>query len=138
LGGSLVLGASVGRTRAIRQIGHEEHHIFTTPSILTQLPNFDIIQSFSLDYMHMTNLGITRKLVYLWIQTGPLSVRLTGTKINELSDTIVDVRPFIISEFCRKPREIKLISRWKSTELRLFLIYIYIYRPNCNSKIFIN
>lgn len=46
-----------------------DHHLPNTDiSILIELPRFDIINSFSLDYMHILCLGLTKKLIFLWIK----------------------------------------------------------------------
>lgn len=48
---------------------NEEHHTdSSTLSVLTEIPGIDIIKSFSLDYMHLVCLGVTRKLVNLWLK----------------------------------------------------------------------
>lgn len=107
-----------------RNCKNEEYHNSPNPSIITKLPNFDITKSFILDYMHLTNLGVMRKLLSFWVLKGPSNVRLTGKKISELTELLLKLRPFVTSEFCRKPREVQDILRWKSTEFRLFLIYI--------------
>lgn len=49
---------------------YEEHHVGHTVSILSELP-INIIDSFGLDYMHLTCLGLMRKLLNLWINNGP-------------------------------------------------------------------
>jgi len=51
----------------------EEHHVGDV-SIITTLPNFNVVTSFSLDYMHLVCLGVVRKLMLLWIK-GPLNIR---------------------------------------------------------------
>lgn len=102
----------------------EDFHTSITPSILTRIPNLDITNSFVLDYMHLINLGVMRKLISFWIIKGPSNVRLPGRKINQITSLLLQTKPFITSDFPRKPREVQDISRWKATELRLFLIYL--------------
>jgi len=46
-----------------------EHHISITP--LTEIPNFDVIKCVPLDYMHLCTLGITKKLLNLFVR-GPI------------------------------------------------------------------
>lgn len=54
---------------------YEEHHIGEM-SRLVKLPGLDLVQSSSLDYMHLVCLGAVKKLILLWMHKGPLSVRL--------------------------------------------------------------
>ncbi|KAF0732693.1 Uncharacterized protein FWK35_00028767 [Aphis craccivora] len=102
---------------------YEDSHIGTI-SKLVELPGLDIVSAFPLDYMHLVCLGVTRKLITLWMHKGPMQTRLPSKSIHALSKSLLDLKPFIPSEFVRKTRHIQDISRWKATELRLFLLYI--------------
>lgn len=55
---------------------------------------------------------------------GQLNVRLSSSKIYQISENAVSLKFLFACEFNRKPRELSKISRWKATELRLFLLYI--------------
>lgn len=101
---------------------HEEYHITNVNTILLDLPNFNIVEKFSLDYMHLTCLGVMRKLILLWMK-GPLSVRLPSSKIKLISSNLRSIKNNIPVEFSRKPRDLEEICRWKATELRQLLIY---------------
>jgi len=103
---------------------NEEHHVGKTTSKLTELPGIDLIQSFPLDYMHLVNLGIVKKLIQLWLFKGPLNVRLPGRSINALSTALLAIQSCIPSDFVRKTRLVQEVSRWKATELRLFILYV--------------
>lgn len=74
--------------------------------------------------MHLTLLGITRKLILLWLSKGPVNVRLTGCSIEKLNKSLLDIKHCIPCDFVRKTRPINEINRWKATELRLFLLYV--------------
>jgi len=102
---------------------HDHHIVGASISILKTLPNFDIVKSFSLDYMHLICLGVVRKLIHLCISKGPLNVRLRSSQIKEISAKLIKLRPFITSDFSRKPRGLDEIHYWKATELRQFLLY---------------
>lgn len=56
----------------------EEHHVGDI-SILATLPNFCVVTSVSLDYMHLVCLGVVRKLLLLWMK-GPLNIRYPSWK----------------------------------------------------------
>lgn len=38
--------------------------------------------------MHLNLLGITRKLILLWLSKGPVNVRLTGCSIEKLNKSL--------------------------------------------------
>ncbi|KAF0760368.1 Uncharacterized protein FWK35_00011028 [Aphis craccivora] len=103
---------------------NEEHHVGKTTSKLTELPGIDLIRNFPLDYMHLVNLGIVKKLIQLWLFKGPLNVRLPGHSINTLSTALLAIQSCISSDFVRKTRLVQEVSRWKATELRLFISYV--------------
>lgn len=63
---------------------HNKHYM--TNSSIIEIPQFDVVNNFSLDYLHMICLGVTKKILLLWIKTGPLSVRLPSWKIIKLSN----------------------------------------------------
>lgn len=90
---------------------HEEYHISETNTIL---PNINIIDIFPLDYMHLTCLGVMRKLVLLW---------MNSAKLKCISTNLSLIKKYIPIEFCRKPRDLQEINRWKATELGQLLLY---------------
>ncbi|CAI6370216.1 unnamed protein product, partial [Macrosiphum euphorbiae] len=100
----------------------EEHHVGNT-SLLATLPMFDVVTTFSLDYMHLVCLGTVRKLIMLWIK-GPIGIRYPSWKIEEMSKALEQLKIHIPCEFARKPRTLLEVSRWKATEFRNFLLYI--------------
>lgn len=74
-------------------------------SILCKIPHFGPVSSVPLDYMHLVCLGVTRKLLLLWIK-GPLTVRLSGRKIEEISNLLGQLGTSCPNEFVRKPRSL--------------------------------
>lgn len=100
----------------------EEHHAGAT-SLIATLPNFDVVTSFSLDYMHLVCLGVVRKLLLLWIR-GPNTIRYPSWKIKQISNSLEDLKKYMPCEFARKPRTLDEICRWKATEFRTFVLYV--------------
>lgn len=100
----------------------EEHHIGNI-SLISGLPNFDIVKRFSLDYLHLVCLGTVRKLINCWI-SGPNDVRYPSKKINEISKLLVQLKTNIPCEISRKTRGLDQIKRWKATEYRTFILYV--------------
>lgn len=98
----------------------EDHHIGNSPF---QAAGVAMVTQFPLDYMHLSCLGVTKKLILLW-KRGHHRARLSAAKINELSQDLIALTEWIPAEFQRKPRGIDEVDRWKATEFRLFLIYL--------------
>lgn len=101
----------------------EDHHIGSTSSILTNIPGIDIINVFSIDYMHLICLGVTKKLINLWLK-GTLKNRLSSAKSKMLSNNLIKLKNCIPIDFQRKPRGVDEVPRWKATEFRTFFLYL--------------
>lgn len=105
---------------------HEDYHVTNSISILTKIPNIDMVYSFSLDYMHLVCLGVVKKLILLWLgnlKKSPLFVRLQNKDVQAISSNLLSLRPNICHEFSRYPRGLNDLPRWKATEHRLFLLH---------------
>ena len=101
------------------EMSDEDHHLGASP--LSRL-SIGMVSQFPLDYMHLVCLGVTRRLLLLWI-SGPLAVRLGSNMIKMISRSLTTLARNVPREFARKPRSLNEIKRWKATELRQFLLY---------------
>lgn len=104
-------------------MNNEEHHVSSIISCIALIPDINITNLFSLDYMHLVCLGVMKKLINLWMNNGPLSVRLSSKKIKQLSLNLEKMRSSITNDFARKPRRIEEYPRFKATEFRQLLLY---------------
>lgn len=102
---------------------HEEHHVGNAISILSEIPQLDLVYSIGLDYMHLTCLGVMKKLMQLWIEKGSVNVRLPSLATKQISSLLLSLRPHIPCEFARKPRALSELPRFKATELRQIMVY---------------
>lgn len=100
---------------------YEDYHLGQT--ILREISNFGLVSNVPLDYMHLVCLGVTRKLLLLWLK-GPLSVRIGGNKCQEISKILQHLGTTAAKEFARKPRPLSEINNWKATEFRTFLLIL--------------
>jgi hypothetical protein len=92
-------------------------------SILTKIPNFNLINDIPLDYMHLVCIGALKKLLAMFVLNKRPSI-LSG-KNNELaSKRLLKAREYCPSEFQRKPESFNELTFWKATQYRLFLLYI--------------
>ncbi|KAL3997086.1 hypothetical protein ACER0C_009742 [Sarotherodon galilaeus] len=99
----------------------EDHHLNHTSSPLAGMVK--MITIFPLDYMHLCCLGVTRKLIYLWMKGKVLATRLSSRTVGEISEKLKGLGAYTPNEFNRKPRELSEIDRWKATELQNFMLY---------------
>lgn len=97
----------------------EEHHIGKSPlSGLVQM-----VSMFPTDYMHLCCLGVTRKLLNMWLKGKNLATRVPSKTVETISGQLIMLRSYMPCEFNRKPRGLSDIDRWKATELRSFMLY---------------
>lgn len=99
---------------------NEEHHLGNSLGPLTGVVK--MITQFPIDYMHTCCLGVTRRLIQMWMKGKQLRTRLSSQQIQKISDRLVALRPFMPKEFARKPRSLRDVDRWKATEFRQFMI----------------
>lgn len=100
----------------------EEHQPENENTILLQIPNFGLVSSFPLDYMHLVCVGVVKKIILFWVNGQPQ--KLNKQSVQNLSTRLINLRPYIPVEFARRPRDITSIGQWKATELRSFLLYL--------------
>ena len=93
----------------------------TTP--LSQL-HIGLVTQFVLDPMHLVYLGVTRKLIRLWMKgSHQLKCHLSSVYINAISQSLLSFHNFLPREFGQKCRSFNEIERWKATEYRQFTLY---------------
>ena len=83
---------------------------------------YPCVTGFVLDYMHLVLLGVMRKMLN-FLMSGPLLCRLSSVQVNQISTNLDDLKGKMPTEFARQPRSLKYLPRYKSTELRNFLLY---------------
>lgn len=105
----------------LRQKDDDHHTGFT---ILTQIPNFDIINNFPIDYMHNTCLGVMKRLLQIWMQWGKGNSKISHSDIKKMSLVLEQWKDCWPSDFARNPRSMNEVHRWKATEFRKFLLYL--------------
>lgn len=77
------------------------------------LPDFDIVNGVTIDYMHCLLEGVAKKLLKLWLKAGnPYYIGRQTTVINERLHAI---RP--PDTVTRTPRDITMYHHWKGTHM---------------------
>lgn len=97
----------------------EDHHLGT--SVLEKL-DFGMVSQVPLDYMHLVCLGVMKRLLQFW-HKGKQDVRIPSRKFEDICELLLSFKKYIPKEFCRKPRSLIDIDRFKATEFRQFLLY---------------
>ncbi|KAK5649471.1 hypothetical protein RI129_000500 [Pyrocoelia pectoralis] len=109
---------------AFRKQLDEDHHVGT--SVLTELPNFNLVDDVVLDYMHQICLGVMKRMLthkkYGWI-FGKQPLKLSFSQIEKASEHLKNIKEFVPIEFARKTRPLQESKRYKATELKLLLLY---------------
>lgn len=85
--------------------------------------DFDLVNGFSIDYMHCVLLGVVKKLLNLWLETENHAEPYYILKKKQivLSSRIITIKP--IFEINRKPRSIFERKLFKANEFRTLLLY---------------
>ena len=102
-----------------------EHHLSGPLSILCDI-GVGLVSKFALDYMHLTLLGVTKRLLtYLKVpKKTNVKCNLNSTMLQEFHNNIISVSQHVPSEFCRNMSGgLNSLAYWKATEFRLFMLY---------------
>ncbi|KAF0710352.1 Uncharacterized protein FWK35_00032959 [Aphis craccivora] len=82
----------------------DEFHMTDEVSIITEIPGIDIVNSISIDYMHLVCLGVTKKLILLWlgcIKNAPVSVILqTPNVCTDIVNFVKKILKYFVDKFC--------------------------------------
>lgn len=93
------------------------------PSPLMNVRGFDVIWSFSPDYMHTVLLGVTRRFLDLWLET-PSKPFYIGTP-NTTAEIDSRIMAFKFPRmFSRLPKVTSLRAYWKAVEWESWLLYL--------------
>lgn len=112
-----------------------KHHLNKEPVIFEQILSFDFVNNVVIDYMHAVLLGVTRRLLKLWVFTRGKCHSLKKQQIGQLSAAIEEISSQMPKEFTRKARSLSDLRRYKATELRQLLLYIL---PAALQHMFVN
>ncbi|XP_055079550.1 uncharacterized protein LOC117375568 isoform X2 [Periophthalmus magnuspinnatus] len=99
-------------------------------SVLQALPIFDIVQGFVPEYSHAVLLGMTKQLVFLWLEdknsTEPWYI---GNREDELDARLFSLRPAL--NITRSSISLKCREKWKAEDWQAFLLFygIYVLKP---------
>lgn len=105
--------------RSFRAQSHKNHHTGISPLVSVQ--NFDIVNGFVLDYMHMACLGTMRRLINRWLKTDSgFCIRPSFRKLASERMCMIELP----KDFNRKMRSFTELDRFKATEYSILLLYV--------------
>lgn len=121
-----VFSSSCGTLRTDNDFQERRHASFHRKTVDQKLELEDLgigmITQFPLDPMHLVDLGVTKKILTLLL-AGKTKTKINKIQKEAISSKLLSLSIFIPKEFCRKPRGIDEIKRWKATEFRQFILY---------------
>ncbi|XP_047122826.1 uncharacterized protein LOC124806182 [Hydra vulgaris] len=120
-----LVDAPVRTDESFRLMHNDDHHLKIGENFIRS-PFLDIdigmVTQFPHDYMHLVCLGVQKKMIKLWL-SGPLFCRLRSSSVESISNALIFLGKWLPTEYARKPRSLKEVSRWKATEFCQFLLY---------------
>ncbi|GBN63567.1 hypothetical protein AVEN_244809-1 [Araneus ventricosus] len=72
--------------------GKAVHGVKGPTELMKLYPNFDLVQSFVLDYMHAVLLSVVRQIMSLWIQTSTNDFSIRQKSLRELNHRILNIK----------------------------------------------
>ncbi|XP_072299437.1 uncharacterized protein [Eucyclogobius newberryi] len=104
-------------------------------SFLQELPVFDIVRGFVPEYSHAVLLGVTKQLVFLWLEEKNLTEPwYIGDREDELDSRHLGLRSKIT--ITRVPISLKYRDKWKAVDWEAFILFYgtYVLQPYLESK----
>lgn len=91
-----------------------DYEYYTGRTDLLSIPNIGLVSNVPLDYQHLICLGVTKKLISLWL-CGSLNVRLNFKKVKNISMSIEkNILMYVPIEFQRQPRSLNSMETVES------------------------
>ena len=112
------LKAELRNDETFRNKDQPEHHVGSSPF---ESLTIDMVHCFAIDYMHLINLGIVRKLLSLYLNKIPY--KMSSAQKNEANERIQILKKIFPSDFNRKPRSLNDLDRFKASEFRTIIMY---------------
>ncbi|XP_049925967.1 uncharacterized protein LOC126405952 isoform X2 [Epinephelus moara] len=92
-------------------------------SLLSELPLFDIVFGFVPEYLHSVLLGVSKQLVFLWLDpVNSMKPWYVGQQIAQIDSRLLSLKP-ALGKKNRSPRPLKCRDTWKASEWRAFLLF---------------
>lgn len=73
-----------------------------------------MVEQFPFDYMNVVCIGVVKTLLVAWTKVRGCSFSLSRSQITEINSKLLLLRKCIPSEFCRKPRSLDDLDRFKA------------------------
>uniref|UniRef100_A0A1B0CQG4 Transposase domain-containing protein n=2 Tax=Lutzomyia longipalpis TaxID=7200 RepID=A0A1B0CQG4_LUTLO len=100
------------------------HHKSMSAIGVENIKGIRMVSDFVLDPMHIIDLGVVRRILKYIFRNECSGFKLTDERMEVISSFYTALKPFIPSDFVRKPRSFtQELTHFKATEYRLFGCY---------------
>lgn len=126
--GTLTYATTVSSLRTdedFMQRKDSSHHIQCFQQNITALEEIGIemVTQFPLDAMHLIDLGVAKKILSSIWKGSHLRRKLNNNEKALLNSRLLSYKSHIPKDFCRKPRSMEDLCRWKAVEFRQLILY---------------
>lgn len=102
-------------------IQHHRPEFRDQPLLLEEV--IGMVSQTGIEAMHAIDYGVTKRLVKTIVDSDTICSKLSKTGLSTLQSRFKSFRPFVPTEFARKPRSLTELSSYKATEFRQMLLY---------------
>ncbi|CAH1163412.1 unnamed protein product [Phaedon cochleariae] len=88
---------------------------------IINLPGFDLVWGYPIDYMHMVLLGVVRQCWEIWTTYGNEMYIGSPSTLKLVNDRLLKIHP--PNEIHRTPRPLSEKAKWKASEWRSWLLF---------------
>lgn len=117
------LNAQNRTNKSFREKHDKKHHKYDTP--IEELENIDMINQFPIDYLHNICLGVTKKLIWIWLKDAKSA--LPASDVNKINDRLITFSKNQPKDFQRKIRSLSETSDFKGSLRNFFPLFCYLY-----------
>lgn len=107
--------------RARRDVQHHKPQFRDQKVLLEEV--IGMVSQFVIEAMHAIDHGVTKRVFKAIIANDTVSSKLSAAALSTLQTRFNSFRPYVPTEFARKPRSLKELSSYKATEFRQLLLY---------------
>lgn len=107
--------------KSFRERHDEEHHKYTTP--IEELEQIDMVKQFPIDYLHNICLGVTKKMIWMWLK-GSTGSLMPASDINKINSRLSDIAKTQPKDFQRKIRPLTETSDFKGNLILKFFLFL--------------
>lgn len=106
-----------------RDLQHHNQNYYNKQSVLEKV-GVGMVSQIPIDPMHLIDLGVVKKCLLLLLEDKFGRYFLSREDKVNFKNSYASYASYTPSEFCRRPRTLEELPRFKATEFRLFILYL--------------